>query len=216
MALVSTPFSPTTHGFRFINSFEFPYLFNISLPLLGPRSIGDVIIGLCGGMCCGALDYFQAGKNVPLERDVERIPLKLFRHLWARQLDTLNYSTLERLFTWAIMDTRLLSRLVARDEVPRLRQRIDAGQPTILVLIRSRGFLSLTQNHQVLATGYNDNPGTQDFSINLYDPNHPGKTPRLTMNLAVPGRGIRLAQTTGEPLRGFFVIDYQPKEPPED
>jgi hypothetical protein len=38
---------------------------------------------------------------------------------------------------------------------------------------------------------------------NSYDPNHPGETPTLTMNLTKPSVGIALAQSTGEALRGF-------------
>lgn len=214
METVKTRFIPQTHGFRFVNYFEFPYLFNVSLPFLGTRSIGDVVVGLCGGMCSAALDYWKARKPIPLEYNVENINMYLFRYLWLRQLDTLNFSTLEKLFTWALMDTRSLSRMTDREEIPRLRESLDAGEPVILALVRSRGLLSLTQNHQVLATGYEFNSQTKDFVIRLYDPNHPGKSPFLTMNLATPWIGLQLAQSTGEPLRGFFVINYKPSSPP--
>jgi hypothetical protein len=46
MAHVSTTFNPLVHGFRFINRFDFPYLFNVNLPLIGSRGIGDIVIGL--------------------------------------------------------------------------------------------------------------------------------------------------------------------------
>ncbi len=125
MALVSTAFKPTTHGFRFINSFDFPYLFNASVPFLGTRSIGDVVIGLCGGMCCAAVDYFDANRPVPVDKDTDKIPLNLFRYLWTRQMDTLTMPVLERLFTWAVLDTRILAKIIARDEVPRLMSQIE-------------------------------------------------------------------------------------------
>jgi hypothetical protein len=209
-----TNFSPKTHGFRFANSFDFPYLFNISLPLLGSRGIGDVVYGLCGGMCSAALDYFNASKGVPTVTSVENINLRLFRHLWTRQLDTLGMQVLEKLLTWAILDTRILARFVERDEIPKLRQRLDSGSPAILVLMRARGLLSLTQNHQVLAIGYTYDPATKDMTINLYDPNHPRKEPTLNLNLRSPWSGLKLSQSTGEPLRAFFVIDYNPLPPP--
>jgi hypothetical protein len=214
MAHVSTTFNPLVHGFRFINRFDFPYLFNVNLPLIGSRGIGDIVIGLCGGMCASALDYYKAGVPVPTEPIVDNIELKLFRYLWNRQMDTLSTPVLERLLTWAIFDTRTLSRLVTRDEVPKLMQRLDAKQPVILVLLRARGFLSLTQNHQVLAVGYDYDPTTKDLSINLYDPNHPGQKPTLNMNLTYPGSGIKLSQSTGEPLRAFYVTDYTQSTPP--
>jgi hypothetical protein len=34
------------------------------------------------------------------------------------------------------------------------------------------------------------------------------------MNLARPASGIKLAQSTGEPLRGFFKIEYTQASPP--
>lgn len=214
MAHVSTPFKPTTHGFRFVNYFDFPYLFNASVPFLGTRSIGDVVIGLCGGMCFAALDYFEANRPVPTDKETEKIPLNLFRYLWTRQMDTLTMNVLEKLFTWAILDTRILARFIARDEIPRLMALIDSGKPALLVLMRARGLLSLTQNHQVLATSYTYDPAQKTLVLQLYDPNHPGKTPQLSMDLTAPGRGMKLAQSTGEPLRGFFVTDYVRKSPP--
>lgn len=214
MAPVTTSFKPITHGFRFVNAFQFPYLFNISLPLLGPRGIGDVMVGLCGGMCSASLDYFNDGRIPIQEKDVEKIPLDLFRYLWERQLDTLTTPVMEKLITWALLSTRTLAKKTADDEIPRLRSEIDAGRPVILGLMRSRGLLSLTQNHQVLATGYEFDPATQDMSIQLYDPNHPRRTPELTMNLSGPWRGIKLEQSTGEELRGFFIINYVRKSPP--
>jgi hypothetical protein len=214
MAPITTAFDPLRHGFRFVNAFQFPYLFNISLPLLGPRGIGDVMVGLCGGMCSAALDYFNDGITPVEERDVEKIPLSLFRYLWERQLDTLTTPVMEKLITWSLLSTRALAKKTAEDEIPRLRSELDAGRPVILGLMRSRGLLSLTQNHQVLATGYEFNPASQEMSVQLYDPNHPGRKPELTMNLAGPWRGIKLEQSTGEELRGFFVINYVRKSPP--
>ena len=85
----------------------------------------------------------------------------------------------------------------------------------MLVLLRARGLLSLTQNHQVLATAYDYNPSTKDLSVKLYDPNHPGQVPTLSMNLSSPWLGLKLSQSTKEPLRAFFVIDYLQKDPPK-
>ena len=128
MAPIKTNFDADQHGFRFVNSFQFPYLFNISLPLLGPRGIGDVVVGLCGGMCCASLDYFNEGQAPIQERDVEKIPLKLFRYLWERQLDTMTHPVLEKLITWSLLSTRSLAKKTAEDEIPRLRSEIEAGR----------------------------------------------------------------------------------------
>jgi hypothetical protein len=214
MGLVSTNFNPPTHGFQFVNYFEFPDLFQVNLPFLPAKGLGELVYGLCGGMCSGALDYFNAGKQVPAEKEVDNIQLRLFRYLWVRQMNTLSPQVLEKLFTWVILDTRILARKIAQDEVPAVLQSIDKGIPCILVLIRSRGRLQITQNHQVLAIAYDHNPATKDLTIRLYDPNHPRLTPVLTMNLSRPHLGIKLVQSTGEPLRGFFKIETALASPP--
>jgi hypothetical protein len=51
------------------------------------------------------------------------------------------------------------------------------------------------------------------MTIYLYDPNHPGEEPSLSLNLANPTAGVNLTQSTGEPLRGFFVNKYQAQTP---
>jgi hypothetical protein len=214
MASVSTKFDPKDDGFRFENSFDFPVLFNMNLSFPAFKAIGDIVYGLCGGMCCAALDYHLAGKPVPTESEVNNISLKLFRYLWVRQLNTLSTSVLEKLFSWAIQDTRALHKKITKDEVPAVKLSIDSGTPCVLVLVRSRGILKMTENHQVLAVGYSFDPATSDMSIQLYEPNYPGKVPELTMNLSRPSSGIKLAQSTGEPLRGFFKIDYNQVTPP--
>jgi hypothetical protein len=86
-------------------------------------------------------------------------------------------------------------------------------QPTVLVLIRGDGFSELTKNHQVLAVGCDHDELKKHVDIHLYDPNHPGKKPVLTMDYGFSG-GILLQQTTGEPLWGFFVSDYEGEIPP--
>jgi hypothetical protein len=67
--------------------------------------------------------------------------------------------------------------------------------------------------NKVTAVGYDFDADTKAMAIYLYDPNHPGEEPTLTLNLANPASGHNLSQSTGEPLRGFFVINYQPQAP---
>jgi hypothetical protein len=213
MTFISTNFNPSVHGFQFVNSFEFPHLFELNLPFPAVRGIGEIVYGLCGGMCCAALDYYEVGRQIPAEQEVDNLPLKLFRYLWIRQLDTLSTPVLEKIITWSILDTRNLAKKVAQEEIPTIMSSIDTGKPCILILIRSRGF-QITQNHQVLAIAYDIDTDTKDMTIRLYDPNHPCQVPELTMNLSKPHLGIKLAQSTGETLRGFFKIDYVHASPP--
>jgi regulator of RNase E activity RraA len=70
---------------------------------------------------------------------------------------------------------------------------------------------SPTQNHQVVATGYDLDEYNRRVTLFLYDPNHPGKEPELTVGLD-PDGDPHIEQSTGEPLRGFFVLDYGPRK----
>jgi hypothetical protein len=216
MEKVMTSFVPQVNGLKFVNRFEFPNLTNISLPLIhsGPISLGEIIYGLCGGMCFTALDYFKSGLAVPNIANVNDINLGLFFYLWDRQLNSMSIGAVEKIIAWMLSDDQTLAEKVAQDEVPKLRSSLDAGQPAVLCLIRARGFSNPTQNHQVTAIGYDLDTDTSVLTIYLYDPNHPGEEPTLSLDLTHPEQSIALSQSTGEPLRGFFVIEYTPQKPP--
>ena len=57
--------------------------------------------------------------------------------------------------------------------------------------------------HAIALLGFRQ---TQALALSIYDPNHPRKEVELTMNFRDPARGIGARQSTGEKLRGFFVI----------
>lgn len=212
MALVRTNFSAKDHGFQFINAF--PFSVEFSLPFAGSIDLGHIVYGLCGGMCFSALDHFHTGKPVPAQTSVPDMGTDLHRYLWDRQLDSLSLPVIPKVIEWMLRDDGDVGRLTARREVPKLYRRLNKGNPAVLALIRGRGVEDPTQNHQVVAVGYDFDETTKQLTVDLYDPNHPGQEPRLTMNLARPSRGIEAAQSTGEPLRGFFVITYKPQTPP--
>ena len=216
MEKVMTSFNPLVNGLKFINRFEFPNLSKITLPIIhsGPISLGDIIYGLCGGMCFTALDYYNAGEQVPDVSNVNDVNLGLFFYLCERQLSSLSIGAVEKVISWMLADDLTVAKNVAQTEVPKLRASLDAGQPAVLALIRGKGFSDPTHNHQVTATGYNLDPDTNQLTIFLYDPNHPGEEPTLNLDLTNPDQGLSLTQSTGEPLRGFFVIDYSKQSPP--
>ncbi len=207
-----TGFTVSQHGFKFINRFDFEFEFD--LPILGAIDLGDIVYGLCGGMCFGAIDHFIAGKPIPAEVNAEKIEPKLWSYLWDRQLDSLKLPVVPKVIEWMLRDEDDLGALINRWEFPKIRRRVDKGIPAVLALIRVEGLDSPTKNHQVLAIGYDFDPQTKDVTVELYDPNHPGKSPGIKMNLAKPRQGIDIEQTTGEFLRGFFVINYKPQKPP--
>jgi hypothetical protein len=208
-----TQFNSTNNGFRFINRFELPIFERVRGMMWLGNLKTDLVYGLCGGMCSAALDLYYAKRGLPTVDQIDKIDLGLFFYLWERQLDTLDADVLARLFKWMAWSDRTLALKVAREEWPKVKTKLAGGNPVILALVRVH-LSNPTNNHQVLAIGYEEDPTGTQVMLFLYDPNHPGETPCITMDLSKPGTGINIHQSTGEALRGFFVIDYEPKEPP--
>jgi hypothetical protein len=212
MASFSTNFHPLEQGFHFTNSFEFN--FKLGLPLANPIHLKDIFYGLCGGMCFTALDYFNAGLPIPSFTEVDRLPPELLSYLHRRQLDSLNLPVIPKVIEWMLRSDLDVSRLTACSEVPKLRIRLKDGQPVVLGLIRVHTGKSPTENHQVLATGYDIEDQTNALTIHLYDPNHPAEEPTLLLDISQPSQGLSIRQSTGEALRAFFVINYKERKPP--
>lgn len=203
-----TEFSPRVHGFHFANAFRFSFEFN--LPFFGRVDLGSMVYGLCGGMCFAALDYLLAGRPMPTSTSVPPRRSGLYAYLWQRQLDSFSGPVLPlKVIEWMLRTNEDVERLTAGKEFPRLRTTINQGTPAVLCLIRARGLVDPTQNHQVLATGYRLDTATGQVTIHVYDPSHPGQEPTLSMSLGDPDAGIDLAQSTRERLRGFFVVKYR-------
>lgn len=212
MQTISTNFQPLERGFHFINSFDFDV--TLDLPFINPIQLKEIFYGLCGGMCFAALDYFNAGLPIPTVADNDHLPPALLTYLHTRQLDSLGLPVVPKVIEWMLRDDLDVGRLTARTEVPKLRTRLEKGQPCVLGLIRVHSGENPTDNHQVLATGYDFDDQSGLMTIHLYDPNHPGEAPSLTLNLSQPAQGINLSQSTGEPLRAFFLINYKAQKPP--
>ena len=215
MIIQKTDFKVKDDGFQFKNRFEFPKFLNHYLPLNLPIPvrIGDVIYGLCGGMCFAATDYFVTGEKIPTYSEVDDIGLKLFMYLWNRQLDSLKPSMVKKLFEWMLRDDISLARSIKGWEIPKVRSEINNKKPATLALIRVKGISDPTKNHQVLAIGYEFDAGSE-MTIQIYDPNYPNEEHTLTMDLSKPAQGIDLQHSEDGPLRGFFKIDYQLETPP--
>ena len=214
MAAVKTNFSPKDDGLCFINYFQVN-LPKFNLPLVGKIDLNDLTYGLCGGMCFSALDYYYTGNPRPADTQVDKIDRKLFTYLCTRQLDSLQVATLFRVLEWMMKEKGEIGQRMAKNEIPKLRRMLDRGDPAVLVLVRGQGAVNPTQNHQVLAVGYELDQPSKRMTIFLYDPNHPNKEPAISLNLANPGQGLDLFQSTGEALFGFFVNNYKlQKNPP--
>ncbi len=211
MSPVLTKFASQSNGFNFINRFEYQFPVKFQLPFVGQIHLSDVVYGLCGGMSFSALDYFYAGKPVPTYDRVDQISNKLFSYLCDRQLDSLKISVLIKVIQWMVSEDRNIGQWMTRYEIPKLRRALDKGNPVVLALIRVKGLGDPTHNHQVVATGYDYNPTSNVITIYLYEPNYPGQEPTLTVNLNNPSQGLQMSQSTGDFLRGFFLIDYTPQ-----
>jgi hypothetical protein len=200
-----TNFRPDEHGFGFINNFKVvPDILGIDL------GIWDM--GFCGGMCAGALYRFRKGLPVPLDKVAPSDGTPLHEELMKRQIIAMSPKMLPKMYDWQaapevpapMRKTSIGER--TRDEWPKLRNALDSTGPAILVLIRSSGYFgNPTDNHQVLAIGYEYNPGTMDLVIFTYDPNIPNVTNSLSLNVGLPEGKLYLKDSASRKTRGFFV-----------
>ena len=213
MTAVRTNFSPSKDGFKFINYFEIK-LPRFKIPFAGEVDLNDVVFGLCGGMCFSALDYYYANQPVPTDTDVFKINRKLFTYLADRQLDSIPLANLVRVIDWMLREPSDLGQRMARYEIPKLRRLLDKGQPAVITLIRVKGLDDPTQNHQVLAIGYDYDQAAKRMDIDIYDPNHPRTESRLMLDLSTLGKEEPIRQSNDVPSRAFFVVDYKPRKNP--
>jgi hypothetical protein len=198
--------------------FQFPNRFDVSDLLDWPlftkwTQKRPIIYGLCGGMCFAALDLYSENKPIPEATTPPADETPLYQYLRTRQKDSLSLATLLKVFLWTWAGDVALARWTAKNEIPRIRASLDEGKPVVLALIRVRR-RTPTSNHQVLAIDYLFDETTNQLELTLYDPNHPGQEPKILVDLHHPDQGIQPRQSTGEDLRGFFVIGYQRKTPP--
>ncbi|NTW01828.1 MAG: hypothetical protein HGA19_11120 [Oscillochloris sp.] len=182
--------------------------------------------GMCGGMAFTAADYYAAGKPLPrgsgyhdITPDTTPQGHALRTHLWSRQLQSLQMNGAQLLYWMAMLHLPLpfagpgwlLERV--REEWAALKTHIDQGKPWPLCLIGSS--ISPFNNHQVLATGYDDH-GDGTGVIYVYDMNDPGKD--QTIGLDMRGHTLAAVESVPNadrgPLRAFFCEHYTPAPPP--
>ncbi len=200
-----TEFESEVHGYPFPNRFEKNWL-NIFIRL----AVRNSIYGLCGGMVFSALDHFYNKVELPAVNPENAEAQEAFIHyLWIRQLNSMPlvnyYSLLSRNFQ---NDHSLLVNTISK-QLSSVIQSIDAGIPCPLVIIRSSKFENLSNNHQIVITGY----AIDDSLTNLfcYDPNHPGKQTVVTISRDITA--LSISQSTHETIRGFYCNPYKKKPP---
>jgi hypothetical protein len=199
-------------GFQFVNRFDVADLVDWSVfdHLTKDRPL---IYGLCGGMCFAALDLYYENQTIPQVFAPPEDETRLYKYLRARQIASLSFDTLANVIRWTLEDDRDVARWTAHEEIPQILASLDEGTPVVLALIRVRKG-NPTGNHQVLAIDYELDEETKKLAFTLYDPNHPRQEPKIFVDLRDPDNGLHLRQSTGEPLRGFFVIRYKKETPP--
>ncbi len=228
-------FLPSVYGLHFANAF--PPGPTIRFGPFDPRAvgIGDASAGLCGGMALTARDLWAAGVPAPPDPEPPANGSRRFKALVRRQVQSLDWLRVP--VRYGVLATvcsegpdASIGRLRRQPvrvptlvrEWPRVRPEIDSGRPSLLELVRAGGLTpaSLVRNHQVLAWGYaqDDVDGSTRIRLAIYDPNYPGRDD-VSLELAVArddGRPLRerisLAQSTGEPLLGFFQGPVLPNE----
>lgn len=224
-------FLPSVHGFRFPNAF--PPGPTVRLGAIDPRRIGvaDAAAGLCGGMVLTVRDLFEAAVSVPPDAVPPANGSARFAALVRRQVQSLDWLRVPlRYFDLQAFRpdpptawSRTLGRLPPRvtsidDQWPRIRREIDAGRLAPVGLVRVAGMSpwALSSNHQTLAYAYVRTP--DGLTLRVYDPNHPGRDDVALRATFVhdpalpPERRVALAQSTGEPLLGFFLQPYPPPD----
>lgn len=223
-------FRPSEHGFRFAN--RWPPGPTARIGPLDPRWVGfgDASAGLCGGMVATVRDLFEAAIAPPVDDWPPANGSPRFRAIVRRQVQSLAWGRVPLRY-WELQAfrpdppaglaaalRREPARVVAVErEWPRVRAAIEAGTLPVVGLVRVAGWSPrlLTVNHQVLGYAFEED-GT-GFRVRVYDPNHPGRDDVEIRAEVDPDDGrplrdrIRLAQSTGEPLLGYF---RQPDPPP--
>jgi hypothetical protein len=98
---------------------------------------------------------------------------------------------------------------------PRVKARIDAGEPAALgvVTVASADPLQLGHNHQVLGYAYRLD-GTR-VTLHVYDPNSgPADDVYIRFDMAAPDASFTHSLNIGRPVRGLFLTSYAPATPP--
>jgi hypothetical protein len=211
-------FLPSTNGFHFANSW--PPGPTVRLGRLDPRivGVGDASTGLCGGMVYTIADLFAAGVPVPPDAEPPLNGSPRFKSIVRRQVESLAWLTVPIRF-WLRMALGGSfggdrARATLEREWPKARAWLDADRlvPIGLIRVAATNPRDLTKIHQVIAWGYAEDG--RGVSLRLYDPNWPGRDDvTITIELDNALRPTGLAQSTGEPLVGWFVLPYRASDP---
>lgn len=211
-----TLFNPVKNGFQFANVFDNV----IKIPGIGNVAFAA---GRCGGMAFSSLDYYFAGAAIP---DTGTTPptdnSSLGQFILQRQIASFFLPSAVKFFQWSALPDdpppfiQPIANVSRDQEFVKLKAGIDANQPMPLGLIAAHG-LSIDQlghNHQVVATGYDGQPGSVS-KIYIYDVNFPSQENVILVDAT--SDAFREQSPDGSIVntwRAFFVQDYFRQTPP--
>jgi hypothetical protein len=235
MGSVSVPgFAPATNGFQFANAFPHSALKAFKLGNVATLDIGDAANGLCGGMSFSTADIHRAGLRPPPDTSPPASDSPMYRYIVDRQIASFDdgrvplrfYSLMEptrpdresmlaSLLGILRLDRHSRTWVMVHEEWPRIKADLDAGQLSMLGLVRvvDADPNKLGHNHQVVAYGY-DLEGTA-LRIRIYDPNWPrDDTVSISLNLADERGGARATWSKPDAsLFCFFRAPYTQADP---
>lgn len=212
-----TKFDVRQHGYRFQNRAQACKLPGCVLPCAmapGPlrapcfaaqktmKTIAGGSWGVCGGMSLGALRGFNRGTPLTTATTPNA---GIKDQLLAYQFDALLPGTLIRVVDYHLAPNKPrkgAAGLTASHTIgyrtriqweKKLQPRIDAGKPVLVTVLRrmkNRGLHNISNNHQVLVTGYKSIGLTREIYLRLYDPNHPGRVSWMSYRFGMPERDL--------------------------
>lgn len=204
-------FRPSQHGWPFAS------MAAVDAHILGLGAAPAADFGLGGGLCWTALDRYLRGLAIPRDSPAPEPGDPLHAELVRRQVEA-NSGVWSQVRDWqASPDGSWRDRFpvrfsggrdvasLTRGEWPRIRRRLDKGEPILLtLLLKADPYRRGRAARQVLATGWK----LDDVRVvvSIYDPQRPGDdSVHLSFGLA-GSLDPRLGPTTA--LKGFFHVPY--------
>lgn len=224
----TTCFTPDEHGWKFSNSFDYHAIVRfMGTDIVSPDPLGR---GLCGGMCFSVLDRYYRGQPISEATALPEIGSSTTNYLTNRQQTTMKSGAVPaKVLDWILRsdEAHTFNRHsvghLTKEEIGKTIAKINAGQPTTLVLVRGEGLSQLDAalySHQIVVYAYEKSVGKITFFI--YDPNYPKQEDELTVYYGIWKNNkikVFLEHDSGrgkERERGFFINYYDKTKSPED
>jgi hypothetical protein len=229
--IAEAQFQPSLHGFIFSNQWrDYPgYHYSIQVPPWPKISFttgSTTSLGLCGGMSFAARDFYETKSGNP-RVDKPSADSPLYRYIRDRQADSVVYNNFEAVGKFlALMNPALPDHdtWVARgrawktikEEWPKIKGDLDRDSRLCclgLVLVKTYDLEKISDNHQVLAYGY-DLDGDLNLNIYVYDPNYPNiDSMHLHLNISNPRHTTEMSLYKGsmyvKKIYAFFQLHYE-------